>query len=99
MIPGRMTTRWDGLALRPTSPARHRNSGAGSPLPLLAGVRHPATLERVALASPSMTRRSRGREVALQLLFQHDLNPRVPRPTIERFAAERLRDPTLTPFC
>jgi N utilization substance protein B len=46
-----------------------------------------------------MTRRSRGREVALQLLFQHDLNPRVPRPAIERFATERLRDPSVTLFC
>jgi N utilization substance protein B len=37
--------------------------------------------------------------VALQLLFQHDLNPRVPRAVIERFAADRLRDPAVVPFC
>ena len=43
--------------------------------------------------------RSRAREVALQLLYQRDLNPRVPRPVVERFAADRLRDPPLAPFC
>jgi N utilization substance protein B len=46
-----------------------------------------------------MNRRSRAREVALQLLFERDFNPKVPRPVIERFAGERLRDPGLTPFC
>ncbi len=45
-----------------------------------------------------MTRRSRAREVALQLLYQHDLNPRVDRKAIERFARDRLRDPALEPF-
>ena len=45
-----------------------------------------------------MTRRSRAREVALQLLYQRDLNPRVDRKTIERFARDRLRDPALEPF-
>jgi N utilization substance protein B len=45
-----------------------------------------------------MTRRSRAREVALQLLYQRDLNPRVERAAIERFARERLRDPALEPF-
>ena len=38
-----------------------------------------------------LTRRSRAREVALQLLFQRDQNPKpVPRPAVERFARERL---------
>jgi N utilization substance protein B len=38
-----------------------------------------------------MTRkRSRAREVALQLLFQHDLNPGVPRQDLERFVRQRL---------
>jgi N utilization substance protein B len=46
-----------------------------------------------------MTRRSRAREVALQLLFQRDLNPSVDRPAVERFARDRLRDPDLTAFC
>jgi N utilization substance protein B len=47
----------------------------------------------------SMTRRSRGREVALQLLCQHDSNPTVDRVAIERFVHDRLRDPALEPFC
>jgi N utilization substance protein B len=46
-----------------------------------------------------MTRRSRAREVALQLLFQHDHNPAVDRAAIERFAHDRLREPALVPFC
>jgi len=45
-----------------------------------------------------MTKRSRAREVALQLLFQRDANPDVPRPGIERFVKERLRDPALISF-
>lgn len=46
-----------------------------------------------------MARRSRAREVALQLLFQRDLNPSVDRPAIERFTRDRLRDAELEPFC
>src|SRR5262245_31492481 len=46
-----------------------------------------------------MTRRSRAREVALQLLFQHDQNPTVDRGAVERFARDRLRDPDLVSFC
>ncbi len=46
-----------------------------------------------------MTRRSRAREVALQLLFQYDQNPAVDRPAIERFAHDRLSDTDLTAFC
>jgi N utilization substance protein B len=46
-----------------------------------------------------MTRRSRAREVALQLLFQRDLNPTTDRAAIERFVHDRLRDPALEPFC
>ena len=46
-----------------------------------------------------MARRSRAREVALQLLFQYDLNPTVPRPVIELFAHERLKDAELESFC
>ena len=45
-----------------------------------------------------MTRRSRAREVALQLLYQRDLNPRVDRKAIERFVRDRLRDPAVEPF-
>jgi N utilization substance protein B len=48
-----------------------------------------------------ITRRSRAREVALQLLFQRDLNPKaVPRPAVEQFVRDRLRDDAeLTAYC
>ncbi len=46
-----------------------------------------------------MTKRSRAREVALQLLFQRDHNPEVDRAAIERFAHDRLREPALEAFC
>jgi N utilization substance protein B len=48
-----------------------------------------------------MTRRSRAREVALQLLFQKDQNPKaISREAIERFARERLRnDRGAAEFC
>ncbi len=46
-----------------------------------------------------MTRRSRAREVALQLLFQRDLNAHIDRAALERFAHDRLRDAGLTSFC
>ncbi|MGH7227533.1 MAG: transcription antitermination factor NusB [Gemmataceae bacterium] len=46
-----------------------------------------------------MTRRSRAREVALQLLFQHDFNKCIDRPSHERFVRDRLRDETLMSFC
>ncbi len=45
-----------------------------------------------------MMRRSRGREVALQLLYQHDLNPGLGREVLVEFVRERLRAPTLEPF-
>ncbi len=44
-------------------------------------------------------RRSRAREVALQLLYQHDLNPVVPRAAVEGFVRDRLRDEGLERFC
>jgi N utilization substance protein B len=46
-----------------------------------------------------MTRRSRAREVALQLLFQRDLNKHIDRTALERFVHDRLRDETLVSFC
>jgi N utilization substance protein B len=46
-----------------------------------------------------MTRRSRAREVALQLLFQHDLNKCIDRATLETFVRDRLRDENLIAFC
>jgi N utilization substance protein B len=46
-----------------------------------------------------MTRRSRAREVALQLLFQRDANSGVDRVALERFAHDRLGDAGLEAFC
>ena len=46
-----------------------------------------------------MSRRSRAREVALQLLFQRDHNAAVARPAVEGFAEERLREPEIRRFC
>ena len=48
-----------------------------------------------------MARRSRAREVALQLLFQSDQNPTpVPRAAIEQFVRERLLgDAEMTAYC
>jgi transcription antitermination protein NusB len=46
-----------------------------------------------------MARRSRAREVAIQLLFQRDHNPSVDRAAIERFVHDRLRDAVLETFC
>jgi N utilization substance protein B len=46
-----------------------------------------------------MTRRSRAREVALQLLFQLDHHPKPPGEAIENFAKERLKEPALVQFC
>lgn len=46
-----------------------------------------------------MTRRSRAREVALQLLFQHDQNPGVERSAIERFVRGRLHEAASEAFC
>lgn len=45
------------------------------------------------------TRRSRAREVALQLLFQRDVNPTVSRDVIVRFAQDRLSNPEAETFC
>jgi N utilization substance protein B len=45
-----------------------------------------------------MTRRSRAREVALQVLFQDDLNPRVNPATADEFLASRLQSPELVEF-
>ena len=46
-----------------------------------------------------MARRSKAREVALQLLFQHDQNGvPVPRPAIARFVRDRLSDADLEAF-
>jgi transcription antitermination protein NusB len=46
-----------------------------------------------------MTRRSRAREVALQLLFERDHNAQPSRVEIERFVASRLREKELRLLC
>lgn len=46
-----------------------------------------------------MLPRSRAREVALQLLFQFDFNPRVDRRVIEQFVHGRIRDARDREFC
>jgi N utilization substance protein B len=45
-----------------------------------------------------MTRRSRAREVALQLLFQHDHNAQVEPAVVRDFLERRLRQPELVRF-
>ena len=46
-----------------------------------------------------LSRRSRAREVALQLLCQRDVNPAVPRAHVEVFLRDWLHDAPLVPFC
>ncbi len=46
-----------------------------------------------------MTRRSRAREVALQLLFQRDVNPGVPDGVVRQFARDRLGNAEAEAFC
>jgi transcription antitermination protein NusB len=46
-----------------------------------------------------MSRRSRAREVALQLLFQEDVNPGQPVEDIKRFVSRRVQSPDLFEFC
>ena len=46
-----------------------------------------------------MSRRSRGREVALQLLYQREQNAKIDRAALEAFATERLRDAQIRAFC
>lgn len=45
-----------------------------------------------------MTRRSRAREVALQLLVWRDQNPTATPDAVDRFVRDRLRDPVHEPF-
>ena len=42
-----------------------------------------------------MTRRTRGREIALQVLYQLEQNPDMPPEEVQRFIERRLRDPDL----
>ena len=45
-----------------------------------------------------MSKRTKAREVAMQLLFQRDFNKNTLRPEVEKFARARLRDRSLVPF-
>ncbi len=53
----------------------------------------------VRLAGRNMTKRTRAREVALQLLFQRDHNLTVDRERVLRFVHDRLSDAGLEAFC
>lgn len=44
------------------------------------------------------SRRSRAREMALQMLYQQDLNPDVPTGTVRELIVERLNDESLSRF-
>ena len=46
-----------------------------------------------------MTRRSRGREVALQMLFQREHNAVTDRLALEKFVIDRLKEESLRKFC
>ena len=46
-----------------------------------------------------MTRRTRGREVAMQLLYQREQNSKTDRAGIEQFVLTRLREMPLREFC
>ena len=46
-----------------------------------------------------MARRSKAREVALQMLYQADLNPDVRAPTVRLMIAEQIEDEALRTFC
>src|SRR5262245_66392805 len=47
---------------------------------------------------PRMTARTRAREVALQLLYWHDLNPRLDPAAAEEFVRGQLRERSQAPF-
>ena len=46
-----------------------------------------------------MSRRSRAREVALQILFEDDVNPRASAADMKTFISGRLNSPELEEFC
>ncbi|MEX0611871.1 MAG: transcription antitermination factor NusB [Pirellulales bacterium] len=46
-----------------------------------------------------MSRRSRAREVALQILFEDDVNPRATVADMKKFVSGRLKNPELEEFC
>lgn len=46
-----------------------------------------------------MSRRTRAREVALQILFQEDINPGQPAEQIKKFVSGRVGTPEMAEFC
>ena len=54
-------------------------------------------LTQIACPVP-MSRRSRAREVALQILFEDDVNPRDSLPDVESFLAARIKNDELQKF-
>ena len=46
-----------------------------------------------------MTRRSRGREVALQLLYQREQNAKIDRAALEQLVRDRLKEEPIRKFC
>lgn len=46
-----------------------------------------------------MSRRSRAREVALQILFEDDVNPRESAQALREFVSSRLKSPEMEEFC
>jgi N utilization substance protein B len=46
-----------------------------------------------------MSRRSRAREIALQILFEDDVNPRESAQALREFVSARLKSPELEEFC
>jgi N utilization substance protein B len=91
-----------GLAAPPMSHGRAWPHWLVAPLDMAFGARRRA--ERVSwfvgLGSPSncMARRSRAREVALQVLFQDDLNPGMNPAAADTFLKSRLPDAELVAF-
>jgi N utilization substance protein B len=61
----------------------------------------PAGKARISEATgsrPALARRTRGREVALQVLYLQEQNPAADEADIDRFLVRRLRDPKLCEF-
>src|SRR3990172_9564890 len=74
--------------------AGSRGHGAGGKIELLT----PCSV-LPAPCLPPMSRRSRAREVALQILFEDDVNPRATVADMKKFVHGRLNNPELEEFC
>ena len=51
------------------------------------------------MSAHKITRRSRAREVALQILFEDDINPRETAEELREFVSSRLHSPETEKFC